>query len=231
MRLASIELNNFRNIAAMQLNAVPGVNVIHGENAQGKTNIIEAIWLFTGAKSFRGAKDKEMLRFGQKKCSVHTVFATAMREQTASIELFAPSQSLLEKKSKSVHLNGVPLESAAELAGQFYAVVFSPAHLSLVREGPAFRRKFLDTAIGQLMPKYSHYLREYQRILLQRNTLLKDIAQFPQLQDTMDVWEENLAIAAASVAFCRARYVERIRPKAAQVYEGISSGRERMDLS
>ncbi len=193
MRLASIELNNFRNIAAMQLNAVPGVNVIHGENAQGKTNIIEAIWLFTGAKSFRGAKDKEMLRFGQKRCSIHTVFATAMREQTASIELFAPSQSLLEKKSKSVHLNGVPLESAAELAGQFYAVVFSPAHLSLVREGPAFRRKFLDTAIGQLMPKYSHYLREYQRILLQRNTLLKDIAQFPQLQDTMDVWEENLA--------------------------------------
>ena len=81
------------------------------------------------------------------------------------------------------------------------------------------------------MPKYSHYLREYQRILLQRNTLLKDIAQFPQLQDTMDVWEENLAKAAASVAFCRARYVERIRPKAAQVYEGISSGRERMDLS
>lgn len=231
MRLASIELNNFRNIAAMQLNAVPGVNVIHGENAQGKTNIIEAIWLFTGAKSFRGAKDKEMLRFGQKKCSVHTVFATAMREQTASIELFAPSQSLLEKKSKSVHLNGVPLESAAELARQFYAVVFSPAHLSLVREGPAFRRKFLDTAIGQLMPKYSHYLREYQRILLQRNTLLKDVAQFPQLQDTMDVWEENLAKAAASVAFCRARYVERIRPKAAQVYEGISSGRERMDLS
>lgn len=231
MRLASIELNNFRNIAAMQLNAVPGVNVIHGENAQGKTNIIEAIWLFTGAKSFRGAKDKEMLRFGQKRCSIHTVFATAMREQTASIELFAPSQSLLEKKSKSVHLNGVPLESAAELAGQFYAVVFSPAHLSLVREGPAFRRKFLDTAIGQLMPKYSHYLREYQRILLQRNTLLKDVAQFPQLQDTMDVWEENLAKAAASVAFCRARYVERIRPKAAQVYEGISSGRERMDLS
>ena len=101
----------------------------------------------------------------------------------------------------------------------------------LVREGAAFQRKVLDTAIGQLMPKYSHYLREYQRILLQRNTLLKDIAQFPQLQDTMDVWEENLAKAAASVAFCRARYVERIRPKAAQVYEGISSGRERMDLS
>ena len=118
MRLASIELNNFRNIAAMQLNAVPGVNVIHGENAQGKTNIIEAIWLFTGAKSFRGAKDKEMLRFGQKKCSVHTVFATAMREQTASIELFAPSQSLLEKKSKSVHLNACFTLQPPQSAGQ-----------------------------------------------------------------------------------------------------------------
>lgn len=103
-------------------------------------------------------------------------------------------------------------------------MVFSPAHLSLVREGPAFRRKFLDTAIGQLMPKYSHYLREYQRILLQRNTLLKDVAQFPQLQDTMDVWEENLGQSGRFGRFCRARYVERIRPKARRSMRGSPPG-------
>lgn len=231
MKLVAMELHDFRNIASLQLQASEQVNVIHGENAQGKTNLIEAIWLFTGDKSFRGAKDREMIRFGQNRGSVAVTFSDSVRQESAKIELFAPETAAGgEKRTKSVQLNGVPLESAAELAGTFYAVVFSPAHLSLVREGPAFRRKFLDTAIAQLMPKYGYYLREYQRILLQRNTLLKDLVQFPQLRDTMDVWEEALAKAAAAVAFCRARYVERICPKVAQVYEGISSGRETMDL-
>lgn len=229
MRIKSIELQNFRNIASLSLQAAPDVNVIHGENAQGKTNLTEAIWMFTGAKSFRGAKDREMIRFGEDHCRTDLVFQSALREETASIELNQPD-ARGEKRAKTVCLNEVPLGSAAELAGQFYAVVFSPAHLSLVREGPALRRKFLDTAIGQIMPRYGHYLHEYQRTLLQRNTLLKDAERHPQLLETMEIWEENLARAAAAVAFCRARYVERIRPLAAQVYEGISSGREQFDL-
>ena len=229
MRIKSIELQNFRNIASLSLQAAPDVNVIHGENAQGKTNLTEAIWMFTGAKSFRGAKDREMIRFGEDHCRTDLVFQSALREETASIELNQPD-ARGEKRAKTVCLNEVPLNSAAELAGQFYAVVFSPAHLSLVREGPALRRKFLDTAIGQIMPRYGHYLHEYQRTLLQRNTLLKDAERHPQLLETMEIWEENLARAAAAVAFCRARYVERIRPLAAQVYEGISSGREQFDL-
>ena len=159
MRIKSIELQNFRNIASLSLQAAPDVNVIHGENAQGKTNLTEAIWMFTGAKSFRGAKDREMIRFGEDHCRTDLVFQSALREETASIELNQPD-ARGEKRAKTVCLNEVPLNSAAELAGQFYAVVFSPAHLSLVREGPALRRKFLDTAIGQIMPRYGHYLHE-----------------------------------------------------------------------
>ncbi len=228
MKLESIELTNFRNIQSLQLEAAPGVNVIYGENAQGKTNLTEAIWLFTGAKSFRGAKDKELIRFGETCCKSKIHFCSELRKQTASIQLF--SGEMASAKTKEVFLNELPLESSSELAGQFYAVVFSPAHLSLVREGPSFRRKFLDTAISQILPRYDHYLHEYQRILLQRNTLLKDLARFPQLIDTMEIWEEHLSKAAAAVVFCRARYVNRIRPKAAEVYEGISSGKEQFDL-
>lgn len=228
MKLERIELTNFRNIESMELEAVPGVNVIHGENAQGKTNLTEAIWLFTGAKSFRGAKDRELIRFGADSCKSKICFSSALRSQTAEIVLSAKETA--GTKAKEIFLNDIPLESTSELAGQFYSVVFSPAHLSLVREGPAFRRKFLDTAIGQILPRYEHYLREYQKILLQRNTLLKDLARFPQLIDTMEVWEEHLAKAAAAVVFCRARYVARILPQAAQVYEGISAGKERFTL-
>lgn len=230
MRLESIELTNFRNIRSLSLQAAPGVNVIHGQNAQGKTNLTEAIWMFTGAKSFRGAKDREMIRFGEVSCKSSIRFSSAQREQTASIELFSADGGASEHRGKRVLLNEVPLRSASELAGQFYAVVFSPAHLSLVREGPIVRRKFLDTAISQILPRYEHYLHEYQRILLQRNTLLKDLESFPQLLDTLDLWDENLAKAAAAVTFCRARYVARIGPLAAQVYEGISSGKEHLEM-
>lgn len=229
MRLDNIELTNFRNICSLHLEAAAGVNVIHGENAQGKTNLAEAIWMFTGTRSFRGAKDREMIRFGQNSCKSEITFTNQQRTQTASIELYE-SAAAQDKKTRQILLNGITLENTSELAGQFYAVVFSPAHLSLVRDGPAFRRKFLDTAISQILPRYDHYLHEYQRVLLQRNTLLKDLARFPQLIDTMEVWEEHLARAAAAVVFCRARYVDRIRPQAAAVYSGISSGKERFDL-
>lgn len=231
MRLNSMELINFRNIRSLFLEAAPGVNVICGENAQGKTNLTEAIWMFTGAKSFRGAKDRELLRFGETSCKSSIAFSAQNRDLTASIEIFAAEAATQGQKSKLVTLNEVPLENASELSGQFYAVVFSPTDLSLVQDGPAVRRKFLDTAIGQILPRYHHYLHEYQRILLQRNTLLKDAVRFPQLMDTIDIWEENLAKAAAALAFCRARYIRSIAPKACEVYEGISSGREHIEVS
>ena len=193
MRLESIRLTNFRNIGSLYLEASAGVNVIHGENAQGKTNLTEAIWMFTGTRSFRGAKDRELIRFGQPCCKSEICFSNQQRTQTASIELCEPGAAQ-DKKIKQILLNEIALESASELAGQFYAVVFSPAHLSLVR------------------------------------ALLKDLFRFPQLIDTMEVWEEHLARAAAAVVFCRARYVDRIRPLASVVYHGISSGREQFDL-
>lgn len=222
MYITKIQLEQFRNMEEIVLYPCPGINVIYGNNAQGKTNLAEAIWMFTGAKSFRGAKEKEMLRFGSEQTKLHLEFWGENRHQTADLHI---------KNQKIAFLNEIQLESAAKLAGHFYAVVFSPSHLSLVKDGPALRRKFLDTALCQIIPKYEANLKEYHRILDQRNALLKDLEHFPQLSDTVDIWDQHLAKCGAWLLYCRAQYVKRILPVACEVYSGISNAKEQLSLS
>lgn len=222
MYVKEIRLTQFRNMERLTLRPCPGINVIYGDNAQGKTNLAEALWLFTGAKSFRGAKDKEMIRFGAQQAELALEFWGGGRDQTADIHI---------KNQKSAWVNEIPLESPSQLAGHFYAVVFSPAHLSLVKDGPAFRRKFLDTALCQIVPKYEVVLREYHRILDQRNALLKDLERFPQLMDTADIWDQNLAKTGAWLMYCRFQYISRLEPAACQVYDGLSAHKERMSMA
>lgn len=228
MRVDQIKLENYRNIEMLELSPTAGVNIIYGENAQGKTNLIEAVWMFTGAKSFRGGKDKEMIRFGMERCFSQVDFFCGGRQQEASIEI--QNGDAAQAGKKNILLNGIPAETAAQLTGKFYAVVFSPAHLSLVRDGPVERRRFLDTAICQIVPRYEGYLKEYNRILMQRNALMKDLSRFPQLLDTVDIWDDHLAKVAAAISVCRARYVRKLAPIGAEVYAGISRGREQFQI-
>lgn len=222
MYITEIKVEQFRNMEELLLHPCPGINVIYGDNAQGKTNLAEAIWLFTGAKSFRGAKEKELLRFGAEQTRLSIEFWGAGRLQTAELRI---------RNQKTAFLNEIPLESAARLAGQFYAVVFSPTHLSLIKDGPAYRRKFLDTALCQIIPKYEVNLKEYHRILDQRNALLKDLERFPQLSDTLDIWDQHLARCGAWLMYCRNQYVKRIQPVACEVYSGISGDKEVLSMS
>lgn len=224
MYITKIHLEQFRNMENILLRPCPGINVIYGDNAQGKTNLAEAIWMFTGAKSFRGAKEKELLKFGSEQTKMHIEFWGGNRLQTA--EIF-----MKNKNQKAVFLNEIKLESAAKLAGKFYGVVFSPTHLSLIKDGPSVRRKFLDTALCQIIPKYEANLREYYRILDQRNALLKDLKKFPQLEDTLDIWDQHLAKCGAWIMYCRYQYVKRIRPVAYEVYLGISGEKEKLSLA
>ncbi len=222
MYVTKIQLEQFRNMEEIVLYPCPGINVIYGDNAQGKTNLAEAIWMFTGAKSFRGAKDKEMLRFGAGFSKLHLEFWGGNRHQTADLHI---------KNQKTAWLNEIQLESASKLAGNFYAVVFSPVHLSLIKDGPALRRKFLDTALCQIIPKYEVNLREYHRILDQRNALLKDLERFPQLTDTLEIWDQHLAKCGAWLLYCRAQYMKRILPVACEVYAGISGEKEQLSMA
>ena len=218
MTVDSVNIKNFRNITQLSLSADCGVNVIYGENAQGKTNILESIWLFTGCKSFRGAKESEFIKFGEEFSKINLCFKDNVREKKSEI--------IYSDKKKNIILNGVELKSSAELIGSFYAVIFSPVHLSLIKDGPSARRKFFDTALCQLKPGYAEHLAGYKRALLQRNALLKDLFMSPELYDLLDSWDDQLARYSASVIFERLKYIEMLSEYSKEIYSGISDNKE-----
>ena len=222
MTVDSVKINNFRNITDLTLSADEGVNVIYGENAQGKTNILESIWLFTGCKSFRGAKDAEFLKFGEDFAKINLKFKDNSREKQTEI--------IFSEKKKNVSLNGISLRSTAELIGSFYAVIFSPVHLSLIKDGPGERRKFLDTALCQLKPKYAEYLASYKKVLMHRNALLKDLYMSPQLYDVLDSFDDQLARYASAVIVERLKYIDILSEYSMNIYSGISENKENISV-
>lgn len=221
MKINKVRLADFRNISFLELDLCETANIIYGDNGQGKTNFIEAVWMFTGAKSFRGAKDRELIRFGAENAVIEMDFFAQEREQTAKI--------IFDSK-RSISLNEIDISSSNELAGRFCAVVFSPNHLTLIKNGPQEKRKFIDTSICQIKPKYIHILGQFQRVLDQRNKLLKDISYAPALMDTLEIWDRRFVSFAAVVIKTRASFTNRLRPYAAKMYEGISHQREVLDF-
>ena len=222
MTVNSVKIKNFRNIADLSFTADNGVNVIYGENAQGKTNILESIWLFTGCKSFRGAKDNELIKFGENFSKINLEFSDNLREKNSEI--------IIADKKKNASLNGVSLRSTAELIGSFYAVIFSPVHLSLIKDGPSARRKFLDTALCQLKPSYAEHLAGYKRALVQRNALLKDLHLNSELYDMLDTWDDQLARYSACVIKERLQYIDLLSDYSKNIYSGISENKEEFSV-
>lgn len=220
MKINSIDIEGFRNIEKLSLD-FDDVNIIYGENAQGKTNLIEAIYLFTGSKSFRGVRDKELVRFENEFASLKINFENKNREQNAQI---------LIKNNRSATLNGVKKKSASSLGEELKAVIFSPVHLSMVKDGPAERRRFIDNALCQLKANYRNVLKEYNRALMQRNMLLKDISKNNSLIDMLYIWDKNLAISGAKIIYQRYKYIETLLPYAKDIFNGLSSGKENIDL-
>ena len=222
MKVSLLTIHSFRNMTQLVFEPGDGANIIVGDNAQGKTNILEAIWLFSGSKSFRGAKDGDYIPFGGQNVSLTLDFTSNGREQTASI--------VLDGKKKRVLLNGISRESRAALAGAFYTVIFSPDHLLLIKQGPEHRRRMLDSFLCQISPKYANVLDGYYRILQQRNTLLKDVGSHPYLLDTLDVWDKSLVEYGSYITTARAGYIAKLAQKAGEIYTGISGEAERLEI-
>ena len=222
MIVKGLNIQNFRNIENAYIEPTDGVNVIFGENAQGKTNLLESIWLFTGCKSFRCRRDREMVGFDAPFAKNEMTFFAKGREQTAHL--------FIDQKRTAMK-NGVTLKSPAELVGEFYAVVFAPSHLSLVKEGPLFRRRFLDTALCELKPQYAKALAKYNHTLNQRNALLKDIQYHPELFDTLDVWDEKISSYGAAVVSERVWYTNLLSGKSAEIYDGLSDSKEKLKIN
>lgn len=221
MRINSLELQNYRNIKSMKLEPSDGVNIIYGENAQGKTNIIEGLWLFTGCKSFRGVKEKDLIKNGESFSKLNMCFYDDERERDAEIII---------GEKKQISLGGIKYDSSNKIFGEFLGMIFSPSHLSLVQGGPIERRKFINMALCQLKPKYANVLSDYNKILEQRNQLLKDIRYFPDLLDTLDIWDERIAIYGSAIIEQRQKYIKEIEPFISSIYGGISNQKEEMKL-
>jgi len=217
MQVNKLYCKNFRNLTEIEITPCSGMNVICGENAQGKTNLIEAIWLFTGAKSFRNSKDSAFLNLDSQKGVNILSFEDNGTEYTAKMEF---------SDKRCAFLNEKALKSPSGLAGKFNAIVFSPIDLSLVTEGPSVRRRFLDLAVGQLYPNYISLLRDYNKAVMQRNQSLKEYKYDSSLSIMLDIFEEEIANKGEKIIKTRLRYLDILKNFIPDIYYGISSGRE-----
>lgn len=219
MLVRTVALRDYRNVAEAEVRFTEGVNLLVGDNAQGKTNLLESIYLFALGKSFRGAKEAELVRFGAEMAALWLDFAAGGREQTAALR-FARGR-------RAVELNRVKLGRMSELIGTFRAVLFCPEHLSLIKEGPAVRRSYLDIAISQLRPVYLRALQRYNVILRERNKLLKAADEQPRVfRETIDLWSAQLADQAAVIAPARLGYVTAVQAAAAEIFADMTGERE-----
>ena len=188
MIIKSIELKNFRNYEDLTISFDQGTNILYGNNAQGKTNILEAAYLSGTSKSHKGSKDKEMIRFHEQESHIRTVVEKKQPGTDINKE-YQIDMHLKQNRSKGIAINQIPIKKASELFGILNMVFFSPEDLNIIKNGPAERRRFLDSELCQLDKIYLSYLTNYNKILNQRNKLLKDMVYIPTLGDTLPVWD------------------------------------------
>lgn len=217
MQVKRLKLHNFRNIENSEFLFDEKINVISGENAQGKTNILESIWLFCGAKSFRYSKDAVFVKLGEKEGFSEIDFISGGTERNCVMKF---------GETRTAVLDGKPLKSPSALAGVFGAVVFSPADLSLISGGPEKRRRFIDLSIGQLYPNYVDILRSYSRAVMQRNRIIKEYKYDPSVSIMLDVFESEIAEKGIKITEYRKSFLERLNRFVPSVFYGLSGGRE-----
>ena len=222
MQIDALTLDFFRNYTHLEAEFDPQVNVIYGDNAQGKTNLLEAVGYLSGL-SHRARYDKELIQFG-----VDHAFLKG--NVTARDRLFVLEAELNRGARKVLHANGVKLKNTAELSGIFQSVLFCPEDLYLIREGAAARRKYLDDCICQLRPRYAQALAEYKRLHEHKTRILRDSEEKPSLLDTLDEFSLGMAKAGAVLIHYRAHFIKRLKLVAPAIHGDFSGGREQLSL-
>ena len=222
MRIERIALSGFRNYEEESVSFTPDVNVISGPNAQGKTNLLEAVYLLTGAHSFRTRFDKDLIGFGCDWADILADVESGGRSQTIRL-LFKRGQR------RTVTLNAVK-KTSAELSGVMTCVLFSPDDLYLIKEGAAARRRLMDTAICQLRSGYAKTLSDFNKLYDNKTRILKDWREKPRLLDTLDEFSDGLARCSAKLIRYRASFVEKLSALSAPIHRDFSGGREKLSL-
>lgn len=223
MKLRRIALDGFRNYTDFTADFSPGVNVIWGENAQGKTNLLEAIGFLSGARSHRARGDKELISFHRDRGTITAEVTSRGRDFLLEVQLFRGAR-------RRLFVNHVKCKTAAELGGIVQTVLFCPEDLALIKAGAAERRSFLDHAICQLRPRYAEALAQYSKLLDHKTRILRDWEKHPSLLDVLEDFNEAMARAGALVIHYRAHFVRKLAEKAAQIQTEFSGGRETLSL-
>ena len=224
MIVKSLELNHFRNYESLNIAFDQGTNILYGNNAQGKTNILEAIYLSGTTKSHKGSKDREMVQFGNEESHIR-LFVEKQEKQ------FQIDMHLKKHKSKGIAVNRIPIKKAGELFGILTLVFFSPEDLNIIKNGPSERRRFMDMELCQLDRIYFDNLTKYNKILMQRNKLLKDIYTKPELKETLFAWNIQLAEYGKKIIQRRREFVSRLDEIVADIHAKISGGTETVTLT
>ena len=223
MIVESIELKNYRSYEELHIDLSPGTNILYGDNAQGKTNVLESIYLCCTSKSHRGSKDRDIIRFSQEES--HIKLQIRRGNVPCRIDMH-----LKKNKPKGIAINGIPLRRASELFGVANVVFFSPEDLNLIKNGPSERRRFIDMELCQLSQVYVHSLVQYNRALMQRNKLLKELSFHPEYEDTLDIWDEQLIRYGREVMEQRRSFLAQMDAIVHEIHGNLSGGREDMKL-
>ena len=223
MIIESIELKNYRNYENLQLELSPGTNIFYGDNAQGKTNILESVYVCCTTKSHKGSKDKEMIRFGEDEAHIKLT----VRKQDVPYRI---DMHLKKNKAKGIAINGIPIRKASELFGIVNVVFFSPEDLNIIKNGPAERRRFLDLELCQLNKLYVHGLIQYNRVVTQRNKLLKELSFHPEYEETLDIWDLQLAQYGRQVIEYRTDFVKQLNEMIVGIHNQLSGGKEHLEI-
>ena len=223
MIVESLKLQNYRNYEYLNMNFDEKINIIYGDNAQGKTNILESMYVCATSKSHRGSKDREIIRFDNDES--HIKVNVKKNDMNYRIDMH-----LKKNKPKGIAVNGIPIKRAVELFGILNIVFFSPEDLNIIKNGPGERRRFLDSELCQLNKIYLSDLFQYNHILNQRNKLLKDIAQKESLKSTLDIWDEQLVRYGASVIRSRREFVREMNEVIQRIHSSITGEKEQIEL-
>ena len=223
MILKSVALSHFRNYDDLYMEFDKGTNILYGDNAQGKTNVLESIYVSGTTKSHKGSKDRELIQFGQEESHIRTVVEKGGLDYQIDMHL-------KKNKSKGIAINRIPIKKASELFGILNIVFFSPEDLNIIKNCPSERRRFLDVELCQLDKIYLYNLTKYNKILNQRNRLLKDINFKPELLDTLAVWDMQLVEYGKKIIQTRKEFVEELNAIVYEIHKKISGNKEELVL-
>ena len=221
MYIEKIKLQNFRNYKQLELNLNKNINIIYGNNAQGKTNILESIFLCSFGKSFRTTKEKEMIKFNETNLIVEVFYQKKDRDGKIKIEI---------GDKKQIYLNGIKIKKLSELLGNVNIVIFTPEDINILKDGPAGRRRFLDMMIGQLRPNYVYNLNMYLKTIEQRNNYLRQIREENKPEEMLEIWDEKLAEYAEIIFNYRNEFIKKIIQKINKIHSEITENKEKLEI-